>query len=63
MWSDFKILAFHNNTHPGNGIPIIDILTYEEIKATRVTSNNPALLVTIWKPNLVMGNSNIEQHL
>lgn len=60
MWTDFQILAFHNNTHPGNGIPLIDALTNDEIKSNRLTDNNPALLQSIWKPNLFMGNHSIE---
>lgn len=56
MWTDFQILQFHNNTHPGNGIAQIDTLTKEEIKLKRKTDNDPAVLKSIWKPNLFMGN-------
>lgn len=55
MWTDFQILQFHNNTHPGNGIVMIDTLTPAEIKLRRKTDNDPALLQSIWKPNLFMG--------
>lgn len=59
MWTDFQILGFNNRTHPGNGIPVIDTLTMDEIKATRITDNNPGILNSIWKPNLFMGKNNL----
>lgn len=56
MWTDFQILEFNNKTHPGNGIPMIETLTRDEIKAKRKIDNNPGILMSIWKPNLFMGN-------
>lgn len=56
MWTDFRILEFNNDTHIGNGRPMIDGMTYEEVNRIRKANNDPHILSAVWKPNLFIGN-------
>lgn len=58
MWTDFRILKNNNKTHPGNGKSLIETLTHDEIKKMRKVNNDPAMLDSIWRPNLFIGDDN-----
>ena len=62
MWTDYRIMYFNNKSGlhtagKGTGLPTIENMTKEEVRAKRITLNNPYILDKVWKPNLFMGET------
>lgn len=55
MWTDYRILEFNNNTHRGDGKPLIEHMSYDEVQQVRKVNNDPSMMSVIWKPNLFIG--------
>ena len=56
-WTDYKILDYRLNQSSGISPPgkAIEDMTLEEISQRFRIINNPHVLTTIWKPNIIFG--------